>query len=126
VEPLSVRVGSNIKRLRESRNMTQESLALIAEVSKKTLVQIEKGKTATNLGVLARIASALKVDPAELLGGVPAGATPRPSLKDAFFLIREFVMAWERGDSEAPVVKEMNELLRPFLEQVAKGTHPKK
>lgn len=60
------RVGLNIRNLRNSRGLSQEQLALAAEVDRSYISEIELAKNSASLDVLERIAIALGVDPKEL------------------------------------------------------------
>lgn len=60
-------VGSNVRRLRERRGLTQEQLAFDAEIDLTYLGGIERGRRNPSLIVLVRIANALKINPAVLL-----------------------------------------------------------
>lgn len=59
-------VGENIKRIRKSKKRSMEHLAAEAGVSRSMLGQIERGEANPSVGLLAKIAAALKV-PAEVL-----------------------------------------------------------
>jgi transcriptional regulator with XRE-family HTH domain len=60
-------IGINIRQYRAKRKMSQEDLALEADLHRAYIGQIERGEK--NIGVqnLEKIAKALKVKPAELL-----------------------------------------------------------
>ena len=60
------RVALNIQDLRRARDLSQEELALRAQVSRSHMGKVENAKFAASLDLLERIATALKVDPAEL------------------------------------------------------------
>ena len=60
------RVGLNIRNLRNSRGLSQEQLALAADVDRSYISEIELAKNSASLDVLERIAIALGVDPKEL------------------------------------------------------------
>jgi transcriptional regulator with XRE-family HTH domain len=60
-------VGSNIRCLRDARELSQEKLAFEAEIHLTYLGGIERGRRNPSLLVLARIAKALSVSPADLL-----------------------------------------------------------
>jgi transcriptional regulator with XRE-family HTH domain len=60
-------VGSNIRYLRNARDLSQETLAFKAGIHLTYLGGIERGKRNPSLLVLARIAKALSVSPADLL-----------------------------------------------------------
>lgn len=60
------RVGLNIRNLRNSRGLSQEQLALAANIDRSYISEIELAKNSASLDVLERIAIALGVDPKEL------------------------------------------------------------
>ena len=60
-------VGSNIRRLREERHMTQEQLAFEAQIDLTYEGGIERGRRNPSLLVMVRIAQALDVELARLL-----------------------------------------------------------
>lgn len=59
--------AANLRRLRHAKGMSQDELALEAEMSRSYLSQLEKGKFHVSLKVLGRLADALQVDPQEFL-----------------------------------------------------------
>ena len=60
-------VGANIGRARRAKSLTQEQLALRAQVDLTYMGGIERGQRNPTLLVLVRIASALDVELADLL-----------------------------------------------------------
>ena len=60
-------VGTNVRRFRLAAGITQEQLAFAAEIDLTYVGGIERGKRNPSLVVLARIASALSIEPATLL-----------------------------------------------------------
>lgn len=73
VEPLSKRIARGIREQRQRRGLTQLKLAERAELSIETVSKVERGLREPRLGVVDRLARALGVDAAELLGrGVPS------------------------------------------------------
>jgi transcriptional regulator with XRE-family HTH domain len=70
-ERLRQTLAINTKALREARGLSQEALALEAEVDRTYVSQIERGVCNPSLRVLFQIANTLKVQVAELLH--PAG-----------------------------------------------------
>lgn len=54
-------LGSNVRRLRQARGLTQEQLAFDAEIDLTYLGGIERGRRNPSLLVMARIADALSV-----------------------------------------------------------------
>ncbi|QEE36311.1 helix-turn-helix transcriptional regulator [Octadecabacter sp. SW4] len=63
---LRERVGLNVRNLRSSRGLSQEQLALAADVDRSYISEIELAKNSASIDVLERIADALGVDPKEL------------------------------------------------------------
>ena len=61
-----------LKRLREQRNVTQESLAYNAGISVGTLARIEGTKTAPSWDTVRRIIAALNVSLSELAKAIEA------------------------------------------------------
>lgn len=64
-------VGAKILALRLERGMTQEQLARRAKIVSQYVSGCEKGRRDLSLSVLTRIAKALKVPVASLLGDLP-------------------------------------------------------
>lgn len=59
--------AANLRRWRNARELSQDDLAYEAEVSRSYLSQLEKGKFYASLKIIGRLASVLKIEPAELL-----------------------------------------------------------
>jgi transcriptional regulator with XRE-family HTH domain len=64
-----VHVGDRLKELRIRRAMTQDELAEAAGIGKNTVNRIERNHTEPRPPTLRKLADALRVDPAELIGG---------------------------------------------------------
>jgi len=64
---LRERVGLNIRNERNFRGLSQEQLALSADLDRSYISEIELAKFSASLDVLERIANALDIDPQELL-----------------------------------------------------------
>ena len=62
-------IGINIRKLRNSRKLSQEELAFEAGIDRSYLSEIENGYKNLSVTVLAQIATALKVDINELFKG---------------------------------------------------------
>lgn len=60
-------LGKRIKELRTGKNLTQAQLAEAVEVAERTLSKIECGQTFVTADTLAKIITALEVEPTELL-----------------------------------------------------------
>lgn len=65
---LSRTAAGNARRLRKARDWSQAELAAAVGVSRALIAQIEGGRRNLTLSVLGRVAKALEVDPADLLG----------------------------------------------------------
>lgn len=63
-----VEIGDNLKRIRESRQMTQQELADKAELGLRNVVRLESDATEPQFKTVKRLAEALGVDPSELTG----------------------------------------------------------
>ena len=60
-------VGTNVRRLRVERKLTQEQLAHEAGIDLTYLGGIERGRRNPSVSVLGRLAVSLNVHPADLL-----------------------------------------------------------
>lgn len=60
---LKVGLGRRIKRIRESKNFTQEYLAELVGIEQATLSNIERGKSYPTVDTLQKIADSLSVEP---------------------------------------------------------------
>jgi transcriptional regulator with XRE-family HTH domain len=60
-------VGENVRRLRERRGWTQDQLAEASGIHPTYISGIERARRNATLAVVARLAEALRVDPARLL-----------------------------------------------------------
>ncbi|MEP1588678.1 MAG: helix-turn-helix transcriptional regulator [Tateyamaria sp.] len=60
-------VGLNIRNLRNSKGMSQEQLALAADVDRSYISEIELAKNSVSIDRLEQIALAFDVAPKELL-----------------------------------------------------------
>lgn len=65
-------VGANVRRFRKERGLTQEQLALSADIDLRYLGGIERGEQNPTVGVLGRLATVLDIHPGEFFGEAPA------------------------------------------------------
>lgn len=72
---LSIIVGDNLRQLRRKHGFSLEQLAQISGVSRAMLGQIETGKSAPTINLLARIAEALNVSVPSLISNSETGGT---------------------------------------------------
>ena len=66
-DPVLLSLGGAIKRLRLSKNISQEKLALLAGVDRSYVGQVERGDNNVAILTLARLAGALDISIAELI-----------------------------------------------------------
>jgi len=59
--------ATNLRRLRNAKDLSQDDLAYEAEVSRSYLSQLEKGVFHASLKIIGKLAEVLEVEPAELL-----------------------------------------------------------
>lgn len=64
---LRQQLGLNVERLRRSLGLSQEELAFEAKIHRTYISGVERGVRNPTVTVIARLAGALKVEPAELL-----------------------------------------------------------
>jgi transcriptional regulator with XRE-family HTH domain len=69
--------AANLRRLRYARGMSQENLAYTAEINRTYLSKLEKGASYPGLEIVAKLATVLDVEPAELLTLPPKRKFPR-------------------------------------------------
>ena len=62
-------IGINIRKLRNSKKLSQEELAFEAGIDRSYLSEIENGYKNLSVTMLAQIAAALKVDINDLIKG---------------------------------------------------------
>ncbi len=66
-DPLLISVGETIRRIRLSKNISQEELALLADVDRSYVGQIERGDSNVAMLTLSRLARALDISLSKLL-----------------------------------------------------------
>jgi transcriptional regulator with XRE-family HTH domain len=67
MEDVRKTVGRNVRRLREEAGLSQEKLALEADLDRTYVSGVERGVRNPTVTVVARIAKALKIAPDKLL-----------------------------------------------------------
>ncbi len=67
---INKQLGMRIKYLRKLKRMSQEDLALEAEVNKNYLSDLERGERNPTLKILEKIARALDINLQELFKGI--------------------------------------------------------
>ncbi len=64
---ISKKLGGNIKRIREKKNMTQGDICRALNMDRSYMSAIENGKKNVTLGILEKLAKALDVSVDKLL-----------------------------------------------------------
>jgi transcriptional regulator with XRE-family HTH domain len=95
-------LGTNLKRLREMRGLSQQQASQLAGIPRPTWASLESGSANPTLVVMARVAAALAVTIEELIGA------PRT----AFQLYRA---------AEIPQRRRQGALLRPLVPEAIPG-----
>lgn len=72
-------LGSRIRETRKACGMSQEGLALQAEIDRSFMGQVERGQRNVSFVTLCKIASVLKTDLGTLRNGLPVGIDSEPS-----------------------------------------------
>ncbi|QQG47966.1 MAG: helix-turn-helix transcriptional regulator [Candidatus Woesebacteria bacterium] len=67
VTTVSKKIGKNIRKIRERKEITQEQLALDAGLNRAYIGYIERGERNPSTDTVVKIAKALKVSPKELI-----------------------------------------------------------
>ncbi len=63
----AVKIGENLKRLRERRLLTQAQLGVAAGVNRDQVSRIERDEVEPRFSTIRKLAKALEVDPRELI-----------------------------------------------------------
>ncbi len=64
----AVKIGENLKRLRERRLLTQAQLGEAAGVNRDQVSRIERDEVEPRFSTIRKLAKALEVDPTKLIG----------------------------------------------------------
>ena len=67
---ITKQLGMRIRYLRKTKKMSQEDLALEAEVNKNYISDLERGERNPTLKIMEKIAKALDIDLATLFKGI--------------------------------------------------------
>ena len=81
MDNVRLRVGSNLRRLREGRGLSQEGLAFECGLHRTYISGVERGVRNPTVVVLEKMANALGAQAHELLLSVEAGGDERASGK---------------------------------------------
>jgi transcriptional regulator with XRE-family HTH domain len=67
---VAVRFGENLRRCRRRAGFSQEELGLRSSLHRTEIGLLERGARVPRIDTLIKIASALAIPPAELIGGI--------------------------------------------------------
>lgn len=84
---ITLAVGNQIKYFRRLRDMSQEELALRANLNPAYFGQVERGLKCPTIDTLCKVAKALEVSPAELLQTGAGGEAPSQYVRRAAELL---------------------------------------
>jgi transcriptional regulator with XRE-family HTH domain len=65
--------AANLRRLRHAKGISQEDLAFEAGINRSYMSKLEKGASYPGLEIIAKLATVLEVEPAELLRDASGG-----------------------------------------------------
>ena len=82
-------LGENIRRIRKTRGLTQEELAIRLNVVRQTVSKWEKGRSVPDAELLQKLADVLEVDITDLLGSSSASAEPAAGIAEQLARINE-------------------------------------
>lgn len=74
-------LGEILKSARERAGLTQEALAVAAEVDRSYISQLERGLKSPTVSMLFRLCRAMNASPAELIGRLERAVTRNKSSK---------------------------------------------
>lgn len=74
-------IGKNIRKLRESKGLTQDQLAEKLFVTRQTVLNYETGRTRPDVDMIVSIANVLETDANSVIYGLPADDRKQNTLK---------------------------------------------
>jgi transcriptional regulator with XRE-family HTH domain len=80
-DPVAVLFGNNLRRLRQEANLSQEKLALDANLNRSYVGGIERGERNVALVNICRLAATIGCRPAELMEGLEVGEIVKPAAR---------------------------------------------
>jgi transcriptional regulator with XRE-family HTH domain len=114
-----MQIGEKIKKLREFRNFTQESLAKALEMTQAGYSRIERDEVDLSLSRLEQIAKTLNISVEEILGFDANKLSFNTNANDHCIVYQNGVAENERKQYEARIadLKQENERLHALLAQ---------
>lgn len=68
---INVQFGNVLRKMRETRGMTQEQFAMYCDISRAYYGRIERGEHSTTLDICRKISDALGISISELFADLP-------------------------------------------------------
>lgn len=99
------KVGNFLKELRKEKNITQEQLAEILRVSRRTISRWETGSNMPDFDLLIEIADFYEVDLRDLLDGEKSSEPMDKELKETVIKVADY-----SNEEHAKIMKRMNRL----------------
>ncbi|MBN6068135.1 helix-turn-helix transcriptional regulator [Aggregatibacter actinomycetemcomitans] len=84
IHPIRLIFAKNLRKIRRLKDISQEALALEAEISRAYISDIERGKRSLSIDVMGKLADALEVSIIDLLKY--ENALPTPNSPDMYQL----------------------------------------
>lgn len=98
-------IGMGIRKLREARGLTQAQLAVLVDVERTSIVNIEKGRQRLGIDLLDKLATALGMRLAMRLEPLD-GPTRTDALEDVFFRTPMCFLRFDPNDDDATGVPD--------------------
>ncbi|GAW88676.1 XRE family transcriptional regulator [Flavobacterium psychrophilum] len=64
-EVFIIRLGTQIRKIREQKNLSQQNLADLCNVPKSTIARVERAEVNVTIKTLLKIANAIEISPTE-------------------------------------------------------------
>ena len=84
------KIGAFIRELRKERNMSQEQLAEVFNVSSKSISRWENGKTMPDISIIIELADYFEVDIRELLQGERKNNSMEKDMKETLTMVADY------------------------------------
>ncbi len=68
---INIQFGNELRKIRETRGMTQETFALYCDISRAYYGRIERGEHSATLDICRKISDALGIPISELFANLP-------------------------------------------------------
>ncbi|MCR4814458.1 MAG: helix-turn-helix domain-containing protein [Lachnospiraceae bacterium] len=90
------KIGAFLRELRKERNMSQEQLAEVFNVSSRSISRWENGKTMPDISLIIELADYFEVDIRELLNGERKSENMDKDMKETLTMVADYTKAEKR------------------------------